>query len=120
MHHPNHLYGVRRLQPLVTTPEHRARYDLDAFATHARLSDELITKASKEQLAEATRLLALNIGWYHQRYGDVPQDLLLGVVRTETLDEDGKRLPLHGMQSLASAPAEVMGVGEDAEEEVRH
>jgi hypothetical protein len=32
------------------------------------------------------------------------------MVRAETLDEDGKRLLLHGMQNLVSALAEVMGI----------
>jgi hypothetical protein len=36
------------------------------------------------------RLLALNIGWYRQRYGDVPQEDLLGMLRMETLHQDGK------------------------------
>jgi hypothetical protein len=64
--------------------------------------------------------MALNIGWYHERYGDVPQEELLQLVRVETLGEDGKRLLLHGMQNLVSALAEVMGVAEDGGEEVRH
>jgi hypothetical protein len=56
------------------------------------------------------RILALNIGWYHERYGDVPQEDLLRMVRRETLGEDGKRLVLLGMQNLVGALAEVMGV----------
>jgi len=90
------------------------------FIPYALAADELLDKASKDQLADVAKLLALNIGWYHQRHGDVPQDLLLGMVRAGTLDEDGKRLLLHGMQNLVSALAEVMGVGEDGEEEARH
>jgi len=79
------------------------------FAPYAHLADELIEKATKDQLADAVRLLALNIGYYHERYGDVPQEELLKMVRAETLDEDGKRLLLHGMQNLVSVLAEVMG-----------
>jgi hypothetical protein len=90
------------------------------FAANVRLADDLIEQASKEQLADVARLLALNIGWYHQRYGDVPQDELLSLVRAETLGEDGKRLLLHGMRNLVSALAEVMGVAEDGAEDVRH
>jgi hypothetical protein len=60
------------------------------------------------------------IGRYHERYGDVPQEELLRVVRLETLGEGGKRLLLHGMQNLVSALAEVMGVAEGGGEEVRH
>lgn len=92
----------------------------DDFTPYARLADELIGQASKAQLADVTRLLALNIGWYHQRYGDVPQAELLGMVRAETLDAAGKQVLLHGMQNLASALAEVMGIGEDGGEAPRH
>jgi len=43
----------------------------DDFTAYARLTDELIDKASKEQLADVARLLALNIGYYHEKYVDV-------------------------------------------------
>ena len=83
--------------------------EADDFTAHARLADALIEEATKDQLADVARLLALNIGYYHERYGDVPQEELLKMVRAETLDEDGKRLLLHGMQNLVSVLAEVMG-----------
>ena len=40
---------------------------------------------------------AFNTGYYHEKYGDVPQETLLGMVRAETLDEETKRLLLHGI-----------------------
>jgi len=89
------------------------------FIAYAHAADELIAKASKDELAEVAKLLALNIGWYHQRYGDVPQDELLAMVKAETLGDDGKRL-LHGMENLVSALVEVMGIGEDGEGQPRH
>jgi hypothetical protein len=93
---------------------------VEDFAAYTRLADDLIEQASKEQLADVARLLALNIGWYHERYGDVPQEELLQLVRVENLGDDGKRLLLHGMQNLVSALAEVMGVAEDGGEGVWH
>ena len=51
------------------------------FTAYSRLADELIAKATKDQLADVARLLALNIGYYHERYGDVPPETLLGMVR---------------------------------------
>jgi hypothetical protein len=60
------------------------------FAAYARLAAQMIAGATKEQVAEVARLLALNTGWYHERYGDVPQEELLRMVRGETLDEDGR------------------------------
>jgi hypothetical protein len=70
----------------------------EVFAAYARLAAQMIAGATKEQVAEVARLLALNTGWYHQRYGDVPQEELLRKVRGETLDEDGRRLRLDGNQ----------------------
>ena len=89
------------------------------FAAYSRLADELIGKATKEQVADVARLLALNIGYYHEKYGNVPQEILVGMVRAETLSDESKQLLLHGMQNLVSALSEVMGVGEDGEE-ARH
>jgi hypothetical protein len=94
--------------------------EVEDFVSYTRLAGDLIEQASKEQLADVSRLLALNIGWYHERYGDVPQEELLKLVRVETLGEDGKCLLLHGMQNLVSALAEVMGVAEEGGEEARH
>jgi hypothetical protein len=91
----------------------------DNVTTCVRLADELIEKATKDQLADVARLLALNIGYYHERYGDVPQETLLGMVRAETLNDERERLLLHGMQTLVSALGEVMGVAEDGDE-ARH
>ncbi len=87
--------------------------DFEDFTAYARLADELIAKATKNQLADVARLLALNIGYYHEKYGDVPQEELLRLIRAETLDERTQTLLQHGMQNLVSALAEVTGVGGD-------
>ena len=80
------------------------------FAAYSHLADELIGKVTKEQVGDLARLLALNIGYYHEKYGDVPQELLLGMVRAETLDDESKRLLLHG--GLLYVPVEDMGFHE--------
>ena len=92
----------------------------DDFAPYARLADQLIEHATKDQLADVARLLALNIGWYQQRYGDVPQKTLLKMVRAETLDEDTLALLVAGMQNLISALAEVTGLTDELQDESRH
>lgn len=92
----------------------------DDFPAYVHVADTLIARASKDQLANVAKILALHIGWYHERYGDVPQDELLRITRAETLDGAGKRLVLHGMQNLVGALAEVLGVTLDGEEEARH
>jgi len=82
----------------------------DDFTPYARLADELIEQATNDQLADVARLLALNIGYYHEKFGDVPPEILVRMVRAESLDAETKRLLLHGMQNLVSALAEVMGI----------
>jgi hypothetical protein len=94
--------------------------DPDEFTTFIRLAGELIGKASKDHVADAARLLALNIGYYHEKYGDVPQETPLGMVRAESLHEESKRLLLHGRQNLVSALGEVLGITEDSEEAAVH
>jgi hypothetical protein len=90
------------------------------FTAYARLADDLMEKATKDQIADVARLLALSIGYYHGKSGDVPKEEVLRMVRAETLDAETKRLLLHGMQNLVSALAEVMGVAEDGGDESRH
>jgi hypothetical protein len=55
-----------------------SRYALEEIPTNradftacSRLGDELIGKVTKEQIADVARLLALNIGYDHEKYGDV-------------------------------------------------
>ena len=80
----------------------------DDFRAYSHLADTLIERASKDQLADVARLLAFNIGYYHEKYGDVPQETLVRMVRAEPLDDGTKRLLLHGTQSLVSALGEVI------------
>ena len=85
----------------------------DDLVSYLRVADKLIARASREEWADAARLLALNIGYYHALYGDVPQERLLQMTRAETLSEDGLRRLLHGMQNLASVLATVMNLADD-------
>ena len=90
------------------------------FPAYTRLADQLIERATREQLADVARLLALNIGWYQQRYGEVPQETLLKMVKAETLDEETLALLSAGMQNLVSALLEVTVLTEELQDEPHH
>ena len=60
----------------------------DEFRQYILVTDALLEQASREQLVEALKLLALNMGYLVQRYGDVPQDLLLRMTQAETLTDE--------------------------------
>ena len=93
---------------------------LDDFLAYTRLADHLIERATKDQLADVACLLALNIGYYQQRYGDVPQDVLLRMVRAEALDDETLAPLSAGMQNLISALVEVTGLRDDLQDGSRH
>jgi hypothetical protein len=40
--------------------------DIEDFPAYTCLANALIERATKDQLADVARLLALNIGWYQQ------------------------------------------------------
>ena len=48
--------------------------DLSTFEQYYKLAEMLIEKASKEQLAECSRSLGLNLAHYRARYGELPLD----------------------------------------------
>ena len=48
--------------------------DLSEFKQYNKLADWLIDDASKDQLAECARLLALNLARHHGEYGEMPLD----------------------------------------------
>ncbi|KAA6183720.1 hypothetical protein F2Q65_14875 [Thiohalocapsa marina] len=84
------------------------------------MADALIDDATKEQLAEAARLLAVAVGYYERRCGEVQPDLLQKLLRSGDLDEETLSIVTAGMQNLVSALAEVTGKVDVFEEEVRH
>jgi len=63
------------------------------FATWLATSDALIEQATKEEIAEVARVLALHVAHYRARYGDVSIEESLEMLRTETVsDEQAKVL----------------------------
>jgi len=89
--------------------------DWEESAAYTELTDRLIAAATKEQIADVARLLALNIGWYHARYGEVPQEVLISLLQARARDAQTRELIRHGLQNLVSALAEVTGLADEDE-----
>jgi hypothetical protein len=54
------------------------------------------------------------------KYGDVPQDVLLRMIKAERVDGETAPVLVSGVQSLVAALAEVTGLDDDLEEAERH
>ncbi len=88
--------------------------ELSTFQQYYRLADALIESASKEQLAECARLLALNLAHYQARFGEMPlEDTLAILDATEPNDEQAVLLR-NGMEVLVGVLGGVLsGLGEE-------
>ena len=88
--------------------------DLSTFQQYYRLADALIESATKEQLGECARLLALNLAHYQARFGEMPlEDTLAVLDATEPNDEQAVLLR-DGMEVLVGVLGGVLsGLGEE-------
>jgi hypothetical protein len=88
--------------------------DLSSFQQYYRLADALIENASKEQLAECSRLLALNLAHYQGLYGEVPLGETLTLLDVSEPNDDQAKLVAGGMEILVGVLGNVLsGLGEE-------
>ena len=90
----------------------------DEFRQYILVADAFLEQASREQLVEALKLLSLNFGYLVQRYGDVPQDLLLRMTQAATLTEETRDLVITSMRHLLGLLGSILALGD--EDETRH
>ncbi len=62
--------------------------EFQRFIALLQASDTLIEQATKEEIAEVARVLALHVAHYRQRYGDVSIEESLEMLRTERVSDD--------------------------------
>ncbi len=88
--------------------------DLSDFQQYYRLADALIENASKEQLAECARLLALNLAHYQGLYGEVPLDEVQAALDVSEPNDGQSILLAGGMRNLVGVLGNVLsGLGEN-------
>ena len=87
--------------------------DLSLFAEYNKLADMLIVQATKDQIAECARLLALNVAHYQTKYGDLPLEETLAMIDADVPNDDQAALLAHGMENLVGVLGTVCsGLGE--------
>ena len=77
------------------------------------LADKLIAGATRDDLADAARILALNVAHYQQRYGDLPLENFTDMLRAEAIDPATPELLSTGMQQLVGVLGIVMDLDLD-------
>lgn len=67
----------------------------------------MIDQASKDALAEAARMLAVQVGHYQRKFGNLPFDEAMELLENESLDEEQAGWVADGLEVLAVAIASV-------------
>lgn len=88
--------------------------DLSDFQQYYRLADSLIERASREQLAECARLLALNLAHYQGKFGEMPLEATLAALDATEPNEEQAVMLRDGMEILVGVLGGVLsGLGEE-------
>ncbi len=87
--------------------------DFDDFKAYYSLADKLMASMTPEQLADCLRILALHIGDYRLRFGEIPGHDLLGLLGTAKINDNQARILREGMEVLVGYLASVRDRGEE-------
>lgn len=88
--------------------------EISTFGQYYKLADQLIKKASKEELAECARLLALNMAHYKMKFGELPLEETLALIGMNKPNADQLELMANGMETLVGVLGNVvMGIGQE-------
>lgn len=86
--------------------------EFQEFKAYWHLSEELIADASKEDLAEAARILAMQAAHYARKYGELQLPDLAHLLSATHVDDGNIGLLRDGTEALVGVLAMVSGVGE--------
>ena len=74
--------------------------DMSQFQQYLKVADQLTSVASKEDLAECARLLAINIAHYQSKYGILPLDETLAMAYSDKPNQAQLDLMARGLETL--------------------
>lgn len=78
-----------------------------------KLTDQLVEKASKHDLAETAKLLAINLSHYQIKFGDLPLDEQLAMIDIARPNAEQTEMLVNGMTNLVGLLGNVvMGIDE--------
>lgn len=90
------------------------------FRSFWQLSEEMIASATKEDIAEVAKILAMQSAHYARKYGEMQLPDLGKLLGATTLDDESVGLLRDGTETLVGVLAMVTGVdGEDLDESIQ-
>jgi hypothetical protein len=89
---------------------------LAEFKAYWRIADELLEKATKEQLSTVARILALQTAHYARTYGELPPPNLFELLKITEISQKELELLRDGTEALVGVLATVTNGLEDEPE----
>ena len=83
--------------------------DYQRVLKYIELTDKLIDNQPKDVIAEAARILAMNVAHYQAKYGELLSESMQ-LMNAQQLDDGATKLLADVFQTLAGVMALVMGV----------
>lgn len=74
--------------------------DIALLKQYLNLADQLTEVASKDELVECARLIALNLAHYELRYGQLPLEEVLDAAFNDEANDQQIELTIKGMETL--------------------
>ncbi len=74
--------------------------EIERFEQLYRLADKLIAEADKEDVAEAARILALDLAQFQAKYGEFPADEYVSLAAADRLTPELAKSLADGMENL--------------------
>ena len=71
------------------------------LAEFIKITDMMVARATKDEIAAAARMLAIQVGHYQRRFGLLPMEDLLALSQGETLAEEHADWIADGLEYLA-------------------
>jgi len=75
----------------------------------SKLTDRMINDASKEAIATAASILAIQVGHYQRKFGNIPLDEAMDLLEAEGLSEDQAGWVADGLENLAVVLSSIKG-----------
>ena len=94
--------------------------DFERFKQYYRLIERMIEEVEKEVLAEAARILAMNVAHYRSKYGEIPLEESIALLNAVTINDSQAKLLADGMENLAAVIAIADGKDVDEGENAVH
>lgn len=96
------------------------RNDFERYATYSDVADKMFRAASDEQLASLAQVLAVHVGHYRSKFGDLPVGDSLRLLESGTITESTAKVLADGFEILVRSLGPLMQEADESLPPISH